>query len=87
MNLLLGDCSPGKNYLIEHSAGSGKSKTIAWLAHGLIKKFDPCDERVYDMVIVVSDRKVIDKQLQEQVKAIEKKGKEQLKSLIRTPSS
>ena len=73
VNLLLGDCSPGKNYLIEHSAGSGKSKTIAWLAHGLIKKFDPCDERVYDMVIVVSDRKVIDKQLQEQVKAIEKR--------------
>jgi len=55
VNLLLGDCSPGKNYLIEHSAGSGKSKTIAWLAHGLIKKFDPCDERVYDMVIVVNN--------------------------------
>ena len=73
VNLLLGDCKPGKNYLIEHSAGSGKSKTIAWLAHGLIKKFNPCDERVYDMVIVVSDRKVIDKQLQEQVKAIEKR--------------
>lgn len=73
VNLLLSDCSPGKNYLIEHSAGSGKSKTIAWLAHGLIKKFDPCDKRVYNMVIVVSDRKVIDKQLQEQVKAIEKR--------------
>lgn len=73
VNRLLEDCKPGKNYLIEHSAGSGKSKTIAWLAHGLIKKFDPCDERVYDMIIVVSDRKVIDKQLQEQVKAIEKK--------------
>lgn len=73
VNRLMADCSPGKNYLIEHSAGSGKSKTIAWLAHGLIKKFDPCDERVYDMVIVVSDRKVIDKQLQEQVKAIEKR--------------
>jgi len=73
VNLLLSDCKPGKNYLIEHSAGSGKSKTIAWLAHGLIKKFDPCDERVYGMVIVVSDRKVIDKQLQEQVKAIEKR--------------
>lgn len=72
VNLLLADSSPGQNYLIEHSAGSGKTKTIAWLAHGLINKFNPGDERVYDMVIVVSDRRVIDKQLQEQVKAIEK---------------
>jgi len=61
-----------ENYLIEHSAGSGKTKTIAWLSHGLINKFDENDERVYDMVIVVSDRKVIDKQLQDQVKQIEK---------------
>lgn len=73
VNKLLQDSLPGKNYLIEHSAGSGKSKTIAWLAHGLIKKFDEFDQRVYDMVIVVSDRKVIDKQLQEQVQAIERK--------------
>lgn len=73
VNKLLQDALPGNNYLIEHSAGSGKSKTIAWLAHGLIKKFDRLDHRIYDMVIVVSDRKVIDKQLQEQVQAIEKK--------------
>jgi len=72
VNRLLDDCCPGQNYLIQHSAGSGKTKTIAWLAHGLIKKFDPWDERVYDMVIVISDRRVIDKQLQNQVKAIEK---------------
>ena len=72
VNLLLADCVPGNNYLIEHSAGSGKTKTIAWLAHGLLNKFNNLDERVYDMVIVVSDRRVIDKQLQEQVKAIEK---------------
>ena len=72
VNLLLDDCRPSRNYLIQHSAGSGKTKTIAWLAHGLINKFDALDERVYDMVIVVSDRRVIDKQLQEQVKAIEK---------------
>jgi len=71
-NLLLIDSKPSKNYLIEHSAGSGKTKTIAWLAHGLINKFDNSDDRVYDMVIVVSDRKVIDKQLQRQVQAIEK---------------
>lgn len=72
VNLLLADCEPGKNYLIQHSAGSGKTKTIAWLAHGLINKFNSMDERVYNMVIVVSDRRVIDRQLQEQVKAIEK---------------
>ena len=71
-NLLLADSTPSKNYLIEHSAGSGKTKTIAWLSHGLINKFDKSDERIYDMVIVISDRKVIDKQLQNQVQAIEK---------------
>jgi type I restriction enzyme R subunit len=71
-NLLLADAEPGKNYLIEHSNGSGKTKTIAWLSHGLINKFSSLDNRVYDMVIVVSDRRVIDKQLQEQVQGIEK---------------
>jgi len=75
VNQLLADSSPGRNYLIEHSAGSGKTKTIAWLAHGLIKKFNSSDDRVYDMAIVVSDRRVIDEQLQAQVKAIAtKKG-------------
>ena len=72
VNRLLEACVPSSNYLIEHSAGSGKTKTIAWLAHGLLNKFDSFDNRVYDMVIIVSDRKVIDKQLQEQVKSIEK---------------
>ena len=72
VNKMLADCRPGKDYLIEHSAGSGKTKTIAWLSHGIIKKFDEQDNRVYDMAIVVSDRRVIDKQLQEQVKQIEK---------------
>jgi len=73
VNTLLDKPTPGKNYLIQHSAGSGKTKTIAWLAHGLLNKFDENDERIYDMVIVISDRKVIDAQLQEQVKAIERK--------------
>lgn len=72
VNRILANTNPGNNYLIEHSAGSGKTKTIAWLAHGLINKFDEQDERVYDMVIVISDRRVIDRQLQDQVKAIEK---------------
>ena len=72
VNQLLNDAKPSKNYLVEHSAGSGKTKTISWLAHGLINKFNRLDNRVYDMVIVISDRKVIDKQLQAQVQAIEK---------------
>src|SRR3989338_9401487 len=72
VNIILADAKPSKNYLIEHSAGSGKTKTIAWLSHGLINKFNKQDERIYDMVIVISDRKVIDKQLQSQVQAIEK---------------
>lgn len=73
VNMLLDEPVPGHNYLIQHSAGSGKTKTIAWLAHGLLNKFDDDNKRVYDMVIVISDRKVIDKQLQDQVKAIERK--------------
>lgn len=72
VNMVLHDARPGKNFLIQHSAGSGKTNTIAWLSHGLINKFDKQDERTYDMVIVVSDRKVIDKQLQDQVQQIEK---------------
>ena len=73
VNTLLNNPQPGHNYLIQHSAGSGKTKTIAWLAHGLLNKFDENNQRVYDMVIVISDRKVIDKQLQDQIKIIERK--------------
>ena len=73
VNMLLDKPEPGHNYLIQHSAGSGKTKTIAWLAHGLLNKFDDNNKRIYDMVIVISDRKVIDAQLQDQVKAIERK--------------
>jgi type I restriction enzyme R subunit len=98
VNLLLADSNPSKNYLIEHSGGSGKTKTIAWLAHGLINKFDISDDRIYDMVIVISDRKVIDKQLQNQVQAIErvkgivevideKKTSQDLKEALKTGSN
>ena len=73
VNTLLDNPKPGHNYLIQHSAGSGKTKTIAWLAHGLLNKFNNNNKRIYDMVIVISDRKVIDAQLQDQVKAIERK--------------
>lgn len=56
------------NYLIEHSAGSGKTKTIAWLAHKLTGLYKPgTDELLYDKVIIATDRKVVDKQLQDAV--------------------
>ncbi len=55
---------PGHNYLVEHSAGSGKSNTIAWLAHRLSSLHSAKDERIFDSVIVVTDRLVLDKQLQ-----------------------
>ncbi|MFR9895843.1 DEAD/DEAH box helicase family protein [Corynebacterium striatum] len=56
------------NYLIEHSAGSGKTKTIAWLAHKLAGLYMPgTDELLYDKVIIATDRKVVDKQLQDAV--------------------
>ncbi len=96
VNRLLADASPGRNYLIEHSAGSGKTKTIAWLAHGLINKFENDDARTYNMVIVISDRRVIDKQLQRQVQSIEKvkgivekidKKSDQLKEALKTGSN
>lgn len=54
----------GKNYLIQHSAGSGKSNTIAWTAHRLITLHDEADEPVFDTAIVVTDRVVLDRQLQ-----------------------
>jgi len=53
----------GHNYLIEHSAGSGKSNTIAWLAHRLALIHDDQNRRVFDKVIVVTDRIVLDRQL------------------------
>jgi len=63
----------GKNYLIQHSAGSGKTFTISWLAHYLSQIHNQEDKRIFDSIIVVSDRKVIDKQLKDEVKQFEKK--------------
>ena len=57
----------GRNYLVEHSAGSGKSNTIGWLAHRLAALHDASNERVFDSVIVVTDRVVLDRQLQDTV--------------------
>lgn len=57
----------GKNYLIQHSAGSGKSNSIAWLAHRLSGLHNNLDEAVFNSIIVVTDRKVLDKQLQDTI--------------------
>jgi len=54
----------GHNYLIEHSAGSGKSNTIAWLAHRLSSLHNERDVRLFDSVVVITDRVVLDRQLQ-----------------------
>ena len=58
---------PGRNYLIQHSAGSGKSNSIAWLAHRLAGLHDDADRLVFDAVVVVTDRRVLDKQLQDTI--------------------
>jgi type I restriction enzyme R subunit len=58
---------PGHNYLIEHSAGSGKSNTIGWLAHRLASLHDAKNQRVFDSVIVITDRLVLDQQLQDTI--------------------
>jgi type I restriction enzyme R subunit len=58
---------PGNNYLVEHSAGSGKSNTIGWLAHRLASLHDAQEQRVFDSVIVVTDRVVLDSQLQDTI--------------------
>ncbi|MEQ9104889.1 MAG: type I restriction endonuclease [Rhodothermales bacterium] len=61
----------GKRYLIQHSAGSGKSNTIAWLAHQLSTLHGIDDKRVFDSIIVVTDRRVLDRQLQQTIQQFE----------------
>jgi len=63
----------GKNYLVWHSAGSGKSNSIAWLAHRLSSLHDAQDRKVFDSVIVITDRLVLDKQLQDTIYQFEHK--------------
>lgn len=63
----------GNNYLIEHSAGSGKSNTIGWLTHRLASLHDHANSRVFDSVIVITDRVVLDKQLQDTIYQFEHK--------------
>jgi type I restriction enzyme, R subunit len=56
---------PGGKYLIQHSAGSGKTNSIAWTAHFLAELHDAQNKKIFDSVLVISDRTVIDSQLQE----------------------
>jgi type I restriction enzyme R subunit len=63
----------GHNYLIQHSAGSGKSNSIAWLAHRLAGLHNEKDEKVFDTVVVITDRTVLDQQLQDTIYQFEHK--------------
>lgn len=65
------DYGPGQRYLIQHSAGSGKSNSIAWLAHQLSVLHDAKDRRVFDSIIVITDRRVLDRQLQRTVRSFQ----------------
>ena len=63
-----------KNYLIQHSAGSGKTNTIAWLAHRLASLHDAEDNVIFDTVCIITDRIVVDRQLQNAVLSLEHKA-------------
>ena len=62
---------PGHHYLIQHSAGSGKTNSISWLSHRLASLHNDADHKVFDCVIVVTDRQVLDRQLQDAIYQIE----------------
>ena len=71
---LLGDAranGSGQNYLIQHSAGSGKSNSIAWLSYGLASLHDENNQHIFNSVIVVTDRKVLDNQLQRTISSFD----------------
>lgn len=63
---------PGQKYLIQHSAGSGKTNSIAWTAHFLADLHDEAHNKLFSSVLVVSDRTVLDGQLQEAIGAFER---------------
>lgn len=62
---------PGHNYLIQHSAGSGKTNSISWLSHRLASLHSQDDKKVFDCVVVITDRRVLDQQLQDAIYQIE----------------
>lgn len=73
---LIGDAKDkgaGYNYLVHHSAGSGKSNSIAWLAHRLSSLHNAKDEKIFDTVVVITDRLVLDQQLQDTIYQFEHK--------------
>ena len=83
----------GKNYLVQHTTGSGKSYSIGWLAHALTSFYHSSDDnqRMFDTIVVVTDRRVLDKQLRDTVRALEKtagvvggveKGSKELKEFL-----
>ena len=79
---LLADVKVNKtslNYLIEHSAGSGKTNSIAWLSHRLVSLHDADNHPIYDTIIIVTDRVVVDRQLQKAVLSLDHQA-----GLIRT---
>ncbi len=65
------DEGPGHNYLIQHSAGSGKTNSISWLSHRLASLHDGADRKIFDCVVVITDRRVLDRQLQDAIYQIE----------------
>jgi len=67
------ESGPGHNYLIQHSAGSGKSNSIGWLVHRLAFLHTEEDQKVFDSVVVITDRVVLDQQLQETIYQFEHK--------------
>jgi type I restriction enzyme R subunit len=62
---------PGRNYLIQHSAGSGKTNSISWLSHRLASLHSAGDQKIFDCVVVITDRQVLDRQLQDAIYQIE----------------
>lgn len=83
---------PGANYLIQHSAGSGKTNSISWLSHRLASLHNENNAKIFDCVVVITDRQVLDRQLQDAiyqiehaqgvVKAIDKDSKQLAEALI-----
>jgi type I restriction enzyme R subunit len=61
----------GNNYLIQHSAGSGKTNSISWLSHRLASLHTSANEKIFDCVVVITDRNVLDRQLQDAIYQIE----------------
>jgi type I restriction enzyme R subunit len=64
----------GHNYLIQHSTGSGKSNSIAWLVHRLANLHDNQDDKIFHTVVVITDRTVLDQQLQNTIYQFEHKS-------------